>query len=104
MNKDDFDFVALRDLRIGLFVDLDLGWMAHPFASSRFKISSDKQIETLRGLGVARIRYIPAQSDPLVPVAAAPSLADQEAQAARQRAQEAELQRLIRQYSEENQR
>jgi putative nucleotidyltransferase with HDIG domain len=92
MNKDDFDFVALRDLRIGLFVDLDLGWMAHPFASSRFKISSDKQVETLRGLGVARIRYIPAQSDPQATVAAAPSPEDQQAQTARRHAQEAELQ------------
>ena len=40
MKRNDFDFVALEDLRIGLFVDLDLGWMAHPFATSRFKISS----------------------------------------------------------------
>jgi putative nucleotidyltransferase with HDIG domain len=72
MKKDDFDFVALPDLRIGLFVDLDLGWMAHPFASSRFKISSNKQIEILKGLGVPRIRYVPSQSDPLdAPVVAA---------------------------------
>jgi putative nucleotidyltransferase with HDIG domain len=64
MKKVEFDFVALRDLRIGLFVDLDLGWMAHPFASSRFKISNDKQIEILRSLGVEFIRCIPAESDP----------------------------------------
>jgi len=73
MKRSDFDFVALDDLRIGLFVDLDLGWMAHPFASSRFKITSAKQIDVLKGLGVKRIRYIPSQSDsveaaPLSPV------------------------------------
>ena len=48
MKRNDFDFVALEDLRIGLFVDLDLGWMAHPFATSRFKISSARQIEVLK--------------------------------------------------------
>ena len=63
MNKDDFDFVNLQDLRIGLFVDLDVGWMAHPFPSSRFKISTERQIEILKGLGVGRIRYVPSKSD-----------------------------------------
>jgi len=64
MNKDSFDFVSANDLRIGLFVDLDLGWMAHPFPSSRFKISTARQIEVLKGLGVDRIRFVPAKSDP----------------------------------------
>ena len=63
MNKDDFDFVDLQDLRIGLFVDLDVGWMAHPFPSSSFKIVTDKQIEILKGLGAERIRYVPSRSD-----------------------------------------
>jgi putative nucleotidyltransferase with HDIG domain len=66
MNKDDFDFVDLQDLRIGLFVDLDVGWMAHPFPSSRFKIATDRQIETLKSLGVPRIRYVPSKSDSAV--------------------------------------
>ena len=63
MNKDDFDFVDLQDLRIGLFVDLDVGWMAHPFPSSRFKVTTERQIEILKGLGVGRIRYVPSKSD-----------------------------------------
>ena len=63
MNKDDFAFVNLQDLRIGLFVDLDVGWMAHPFPSSRFKIVSERQIEILKDLGVGSIRYVPAKSD-----------------------------------------
>ncbi len=65
MKQDEFDFVALRDLRIGLYVDLDVGWMAHPFPSSRFKISTERQIEVLKGLGADRIRYVPARSDPM---------------------------------------
>ena len=63
MKKDDFGFVDLQDLRIGLFVDLDVGWMAHPFPSSRFKIATERQIEILKGLGVGRIRYVPSKSD-----------------------------------------
>jgi putative nucleotidyltransferase with HDIG domain len=63
MNKDDFAFVNLQDLRIGLFVDLDVGWMAHPFPSSRFKIVSERQIEILKDLGVSSIRYVPSKSD-----------------------------------------
>ena len=74
MTIDGFDFVALDDLRIGLFVDLDVGWMSHPFSSSRFKIANLRQIETLRTLGLDRIRYVPAKSDAL-PVAA-PSVHD----------------------------
>lgn len=63
MTNDQFDFVSTQDLRIGLFVDLDLGWLSHPFAAGRFKISDMQQIEVLRGLGVDRIRYVPALSD-----------------------------------------
>ena len=65
MASDEFDFVALGDLRVGLFVDLDLGWLAHPFSTSRFKIVNERQIESLRGLGVERIRYVPSRSDAL---------------------------------------
>lgn len=73
MNKDEFDFVTLPDLRIGLYVDLDVGWMAHPFPSSRFKILSGRQIEILKGLGVERIRCVPSKSDaPLAPLSAQP--------------------------------
>jgi len=65
MGADEFDFVALHELRAGLFVDLDLGWMSHPFPSSRFKITNSRQLEVLRGLGVDRIRYVPSKSDPV---------------------------------------
>jgi HD-GYP domain-containing protein (c-di-GMP phosphodiesterase class II) len=66
------DYVLPEQLRVGLFVELELGWMAHPFPKGSFKISSERQIETLRGLGVPRIRVVPARSDP--PPAAASAL------------------------------
>ena len=43
--------IAVADLRIGMFVHLDLGWMDHPFPLSSFKISSQQQIDTIRSLG-----------------------------------------------------
>ena len=66
--------VPVADLRIGLYIELDLGWMAHPFPTSSFKISTERQIETLRGLGLKELRYLPEKSDP--PVSAEPRSAD----------------------------
>jgi HD-GYP domain-containing protein (c-di-GMP phosphodiesterase class II) len=59
----DAAWVDLADLYIGLYVELDLGWMAHPFPTGSFKISTEKQIDTLRGLGLTRIRTVPSKSD-----------------------------------------
>jgi HD-GYP domain-containing protein (c-di-GMP phosphodiesterase class II) len=100
MNKDLFDFVSANDLRLGLFVDLDLGWMAHPFPSSRFKLTSQRQIEVLKGLGVDRIRFIPAKSDlPAADNADAAPVPPDAAAAAQAQALEAsqQAQRLVQQ-------
>ena len=51
-----FQWVDVRALRTGLFVSLDLGWLAHPFPTNSFKITSSKQIEVIRSLGVDRVR------------------------------------------------
>ncbi len=55
-------FIDLSQLRIGMFVYLDVGWMDHPFPVSNFKISNQSQIDTLRSLGLERIRYSPDKS------------------------------------------
>ena len=64
MSKPDDVFVDLQDLRVGLYVELDLGWMSHPFPKGNFKISSEKQIEIICGLGLKKVRYIPEKSEP----------------------------------------
>lgn len=51
------------DLKVGMFVHLDLGWMSHPFPLSSFRIASPDQIEVIRGLGVKRLRWSPSRSD-----------------------------------------
>lgn len=56
--------VSVQDLRVGMFIHLDLGWMSHPFPLSSFKISSTEQIETIRALGLKEVRWNPERSDP----------------------------------------
>lgn len=56
-------FIAPSQLRIGLYVHLDLNWTEHPFAFSNFKLRTLDQIATIQGLGLDRLRYSPARSD-----------------------------------------
>jgi len=55
--------IDVAALRVGMFVHLDVGWMAHPFPLSSFRIASDDQLATIRGLGLQRVRWNPVQSD-----------------------------------------
>jgi HD-GYP domain-containing protein (c-di-GMP phosphodiesterase class II) len=61
--KNPSELIDVAQLRVGMFVELELGWMAHPFPTSSFKISNEKQIETIRGLGRSKVRYVPGKSD-----------------------------------------
>ncbi len=63
--------IDVRDLRVGMFVHLDMGWMSHPFPLSNFRIHSAEQIRTIRGLGVERVRWSPEKSDAPGPEAVA---------------------------------
>lgn len=55
--------IDVSELRIGLYVYLDLRWFEHPFALSHFKIKTEEQIRTIRGLGLKQVRYSPDLSD-----------------------------------------
>ncbi len=57
-------WIDVGQLRRGMYIQLDLGWMEHPFPKGSFKISSHEQIGAIRSLGLSRLRYYPAQSDP----------------------------------------
>ena len=56
-------WIDVAQLRRGLYVQLDLGWMDHPFPKGSFRIVSEEQISTIRSLGLNQVRYFPAQSD-----------------------------------------
>jgi putative nucleotidyltransferase with HDIG domain len=55
--------IDVRDLRPGMFVQLDLSWIAHPFPLSSFVIGNEAQIDTIRGLGLKRVRWDPSRSE-----------------------------------------
>jgi HD-GYP domain-containing protein (c-di-GMP phosphodiesterase class II) len=62
-SKEASELIEVRFLRIGMYVELDVGWLAHPFPTGSFRITSEKQIDTIRGLGQARVRWVPARSE-----------------------------------------
>ncbi|UUX95980.1 HD-GYP domain-containing protein [Aquabacterium sp. J223] len=62
--------IDVSDLRIGMFIHLDLSWMSHPFPLGSFKISTEEQIATIRSLGLKRLRWSPEKSDLPAPVQA----------------------------------
>lgn len=103
--------IAVADLRIGLFVHLDVGWMDHPFPLSSFKITSQQQIDTIRSLGVPSVRYSPDKSDPsedmsqpvVAAAAAAPETPEQAAARAARAAAEQERQMRRAQLHEQKQ-
>ena len=63
MKNDQSKSIAVDELRVGMFVELDIGWMSHPFPTGSFRISSEKQIEAIRALGLSQVRYFPEKSD-----------------------------------------
>ncbi|MBA4177537.1 MAG: phosphohydrolase [Leptothrix sp. (in: Bacteria)] len=55
--------IAVRDLRVGMYVHLDGGWLSHPFPLSAFRIATAEEIATIRGLGLERVRWDAHKSD-----------------------------------------
>ncbi|HEX4329027.1 MAG TPA: DUF3391 domain-containing protein [Burkholderiales bacterium] len=65
---------SIDQLKVGVYIHLDLGWMDHPFGFSSFKIKSVEQISTLRELGLTSVRIDPDKSDTAVnPVLPSPA-------------------------------
>lgn len=68
--------IEVDALRVGMFIQLEQGWMNHPFPKSNFKLSSLEQIGVLRAMGLKSVRYVPAQSTHEIeePLASAPEV------------------------------
>ena len=105
--------IDIADLRVGMHVHLEGGWLAHPFPLSSFKIASAEQIATLRSLGLQRVRWSLEKSDFAAPAspgssaaarpstaAVDPAQATREAKKAALAAQRADLARCERQFAE----
>lgn len=63
-NHDDFERWPIAQLRTGLFIRLELSWLNHPFSTNSFKIRSQDQLLSIRGLGLRDILVSPSRSDP----------------------------------------
>ena len=54
------DGIDVQALHIGMYVDLDIGWMSHPLPLSSFRITTAAQLATIRSLGLRTVRLEPA--------------------------------------------
>jgi putative nucleotidyltransferase with HDIG domain len=93
--------IAVEDLRVGMFVHLDLGWWAHPFALSSFRLTSPEQIATIKGLGVKQLRWSPEKSEAPVPSDAPAAATSAQTVEPAQAGAEAPLQQQLRQRREQ---
>jgi HD-GYP domain-containing protein (c-di-GMP phosphodiesterase class II) len=66
------EIIDVARLQPGMYIELELGWLAHPFPTNQFKISSQKQIDAICALGLQRVRINPAKSSWPGDAAAAP--------------------------------
>ena len=55
--------IDISQLRVGMYIQLDVGWLHHPFPVSSFRVASMEQIAVLRELGLTEVRYLPKKSD-----------------------------------------
>ena len=55
--------IDVEDLRVGMFIHLDGGWLSHPFPLSSFRLASNEQIATVCSLGMRQVRWSPEKSD-----------------------------------------
>jgi putative nucleotidyltransferase with HDIG domain len=86
--------IAVEDLRVGMFIHLDLGWWAHPFALSSFRLTSAEQIATIKDLGVTQLRWSPEKSETVLPTDAPAAAAPVQAPAPAPAGAEAQQQQL----------
>ena len=72
LDKTDSMKLSPEYLRIGMYVDLNCSWFRHPFPRRSFKLTSQSQITTIKGLGLGTVLVYPKESDPETDGEAAP--------------------------------
>lgn len=55
-------YIDPDQLCVGVFVELEIGWLEHPFPLNRFRIKNEAQLKAVRELGLRRIRVNPTLS------------------------------------------
>ncbi len=64
LDKSDSMKLTPEYLRVGMYVDLNCSWFRHPFPRRSFKLTSQSQINTIKGLGLGTVLVYPRESDP----------------------------------------
>ncbi len=59
---ESYPVIHVNDLRVGMMVHLGMSWLSHPFPRSSFRISTEKQLSTIRSLGVSEVHWDPQTS------------------------------------------
>jgi len=54
--------IPIQEIKIGMFIHLELRWWKHPFLRNSFVIRSSKEIEQIKKSGLKAIKYDPEQS------------------------------------------
>ena len=95
---EDFLDIDIAQLRVGLYITLDLHWMDHPFVTNTFKIKDAEQIRTIQRLGLKTVRYSPTKSaaKPLDPPKQASAPAPVQVSPEEQAAMQAKKERIER--------
>ncbi len=55
--------VKTHELRLGMYVKLEMSWLKHPFARKEFKITSENEIETMKRYGIEEVIVDFSRSD-----------------------------------------
>lgn len=62
--KQGYVAIELSELRLGMQMWVDLPWYKHPFPTNRFKLTTLKQLQTIREQALTHLFYHPTLSDP----------------------------------------
>lgn len=64
MDEHHAELIDVGQLRLGMYIELGMGWLAHPFPTGSFKIGTQREIDIIRSLGCQQVRCVPSKSDP----------------------------------------
>ncbi|MCE5264750.1 MAG: DUF3391 domain-containing protein, partial [Deltaproteobacteria bacterium] len=57
--------IAVRDLRLGMYIHIPLSWDAHPFLRNKFLVDSPSQIRKIVDAGITELLIDPKKSKTL---------------------------------------
>ncbi len=59
----NFRMIAIDELKVGMYVKLDLPWIRYPFTRKQYKISHEREISTIQKYGIQKLVIDTEKSD-----------------------------------------